>query len=350
MAVAIALSPRDIREAKTEQHRLRERDLADKLGISEAQLVAAHIGHGVTRIKADLDPLFAAFERLGEVMALTRNPSCVIEKVGKYENYSPGAHAALVVNENIDLRMFPRIWVHAFAVEKHTNSGIRRSIQVFDGAGDAVHKVHLRDGSNLEAWDAIVEELRHEDQSDILAVKDREPVESAKGDVDKADKLRDEWDKLTDTHQFMQLTRKLKMNRLGAYRIAGAPYARKLAPKVVETLLHRAAATSVPLMIFVGNRGCIEIHTGPVQRIVEMGPWINVLDPGHDLHLRKDHIAEVYVVTKNTRRGPAISIEAFGADGALIAQFFGVLRSEDAAAGWNALVTELEAEFSEIDA
>ena len=350
MAVATAVSSHDIREARKEHSKLRERDLADKLGISEGQLVAAHVGEGVTRITAELDPLFAAFERLGEVMALTRNPSCVIEKVGVYENYTSGQHASMVVNENIDLRMFPRIWVSAFAVEKQTDKGVRRSIQVFDAAGDAVHKVHLRDASNLDQWDDIVAHLRIEEQSDTLEVETREPTEGAKGTADQREKLCEEWDKLTDTHQFMSLTRKLKINRLGAYRIAGAPYTRALAPKSVEALLHKASEKSVPLMIFVGNRGCIEIHSGPVERIVEMGPWINVLDKGHDLHLRMDHIAEVYAVTKNTRRGPAISVEAFDAEGALIIQFFGVLREETAAEAWNALITDIEQDFTEVAA
>jgi putative hemin transport protein len=324
--------------------------LAEQLGISEGQLVAANVGHGITRITSELDPLFSAFEQLGEVKALTRNDSCVIEKVGKYENYRSGQHASLVVNENIDLRMFPRVWAHAFAVEKSSAKGVRRSIQVFDDAGDAVHKVHLRDTSDHNQWVAIVQNLKLADQSDILEVATREPVEGAKGDAAKADVLRAEWDKLEDTHQFLKLTRKLKMNRLGAYRIAGTPYARKMTPASVEALLHRASESETSIMIFVGNRGCIEIHTGPVKRIVEMGPWINVLDAGHDLHLRKDHIAEVYAVTKSTGRGPAISVEAFDAQGGLIAQFFGVLRDEDGAAGWSALVGKLEDDFSAGDA
>ena len=76
----------------------------------------------MTRLNNDMDALFAGFERLGEVMALTRNRSCVIEKVGQYANYKTGSHAGLVVNEEIDLRMFPSHWVHAFAVEKQTDT------------------------------------------------------------------------------------------------------------------------------------------------------------------------------------------------------------------------------------
>ncbi|UYV39561.1 hemin-degrading factor [Rhodobacteraceae bacterium D3-12] len=306
--------------------------------MSEAQLVAADVGETVTRITGDLDRIMPALKQLGKVMALTRNESCVIEKVGVYDNFTPGQHAGLIVNGEIDLRMFPGQWVHGFAIEQETERGMRRTIQVFDAAGDAVHKVFLRERSNADAWPGVVAELKIEDQSNTLEVTPRKPVEAAKADADKADKLRSEWDKLTDTHQFLMLVRRLKMNRLGAYRIAGEPYARRLETDVIQKLLYKAAESETAIMVFVGNAGCIEIHTGPIKKVVEMGPWINVLDPGFDMHLRMDHVAEVYAVTKATRRGDAISIEAFDADGGLIAQFFGVLAEPEQAQKWNEMI------------
>jgi len=76
-------------------------------------------------------------------------------------------------------------------------------------------------------------------------------------------------------------------------------------------------------MIFVGNPGCIQIHTGPVQNLRSMGPWQNILDPGFDLHLRLDHLTEVWAVNKPTQRGDAISVEAFDREGQVILQVFG---------------------------
>ncbi|MCA0873553.1 hemin-degrading factor [Seohaeicola saemankumensis] len=343
MDVLDTITPAAIRTARQDNPKLRERDLADQLEISEAQLLAAHVGQGVTRIDADMGRVMPALSRLGEVMALTRNASCVIEKTGVYDNYTGGPHAGLVVNGEIDLRMFPRHWVHGFAVEKPLeDGGLRRSVQIFDAAGDAVHKVFLRDSSRVGEWDGLVAGLRLADQSDTLAVGPRAPVEPAKGDADKADRLRAEWDKITDTHQFLQMVRKLKMNRLGAYRIAGAPYVRALAPGAVDDMLQQVAGSGLPIMAFVGNMGCIEIHTGPVNTLKPMGPWLNVLDPRFNLHLRGDHIAEVWQVTKATKRGDAVSIEAFDRDGMLIVQFFGVLAEPEAAAKWNALVFALE--------
>ncbi|CUH52018.1 hemin-degrading factor [Shimia marina] len=335
-------TPDAIRQARIDNPKMRERDLADSLGISEAELLAAHIGQGVTRISSELDKLIPAVMELGETMALTRNDSCVIEKHGVYEDYRGGPHAALVVNEDIDLRMFPRHWHFGFAIEKALpEGGTRRSLQIFDAAGDAVHKIFLKDPAIADTWDDLLTRLAPQDTSAEITVSPRKPTEPAKGDPAKAQRLRDKWDKMTDTHQFLQMVNGLKMNRLGAYRLAGAPYVRPLPPQAVEDLLQKACDTALPIMIFVGNMGCIEIHTGPIHSLKPMGPWINVLDPRFNLHLRGDHIAEVWQVTKSTRRGDAVSVEAFDKDGAVILQIFGVLADPDAAAKWNETVASL---------
>ncbi|SHF37360.1 putative hemin transport protein [Ruegeria intermedia] len=338
----VLMAPQDIRAAYAQKTGQRDRDFAQTLGLSEGQLVAAFAGQGVTRLNPGLDGLFGQLAGLGEVMALTRNPSCVIEKIGRYDNYHGGQHAAMVLTEEIDLRMFPAQWHHVFAVERETEAGLRRSIQVFDAAGDAVHKIILRDGSDLGHWDSLVRTLAAEDQGQTMTVVPRKPAEAPKANADKADALRREWAKMTDTHQFLRLTSKLRMNRLGAYRIAGEPLARAVDPAAVTGLFEQVRDRQIEVMIFVGNRGCIEIHGGPVQNLQQMGPWFNVLDPGFNLHLRSDHIAEVWAVDKPTQRGPAISVEAFDADGALILQTFGRRTGKaDHRPAWDALVAAL---------
>ncbi len=338
--------PAALRAARLDHPKLRERDLAASLGLSEAALAAAHVGHGAVRIAAHPDALIPAVERLGEVMALTRNDSAVHEKVGRYAGYTPGAHAAIVVTEAIDLRIFPRHWVHAFAVTRETEAGPRRSLQVFDAAGDAVHKVFLRAASDLAAWERAVADLRAADQSDGFEAAPRQPPEAARADPGKAEALRAEWRRMTDTHQFLRLVSKLKMNRLGAYRIASAPFVRPLAPGAVDAMLTALAGSDVPVMLFVGNPGCIQIHSGPIDRLQPMGPWQNVMDPGFNLHLRRDHVAEVWAVEKPTARGPALSVEAFDAGGALILQAFGYRKERegiDMTAPWAAIVAGLPA-------
>lgn len=342
MADTDTLGSDAIRDAKADNPKMRARDLADKLGISEAQLVAADCGHGTVRIDPHPDRVIWAAQIFGQVMALTRNESCVHEKVGVYDNYHSGAHASMVLTDDIDLRMFPAHWRHAFMVDVQKETGPQRSLQVFDAAGDAVHKIFLREGSNAIAWKDVLQDLKLEDQSPDIDVTPRAPTEAAKSDASKVEILRKEWKRMTDTHQFLRLTSKLKMNRLGAYRIAGAPFVRAVDPRAVNEALLQLAADGTDVMIFVGNKGCIQIHQGPVTTLKEMGPWQNVLDPGFNLHLRLDHIAEVWAVDKPTQRGAAVSLEAFDRDGGLILQMFGVGKEgRDSRPAWRALVAGL---------
>ncbi|ABD55050.1 hemin-degrading factor [Jannaschia sp. CCS1] len=320
MGADTLLSATGIRAAIADNPKTRPRDLADTLGVPEAALLAAQIGYGGVPMVADTTKLIPAICTLGEVMALTRNDSAVHEKIGVYDNFHPGDHASSVLTADIDLRLFSRHWVHAFAMEKEVDGTVRRSVQVFDAAGDAVHKVILRERSNIAMWDVMLRDLEGPDATPVF--EDRTPPEAPTGDLEKADILRAEWSKMTDTHQFMRLTSKLKMNRLGAYRIAGAPHVVALAPSAMTAALEAMAEGGVPIMMFVGNRGCIQIHSGPIHKLVPMGPWQNVMDPGFNLHLRADHVAEVWLVNKPTKRGPAISVEAFDARGALILQCF----------------------------
>lgn len=341
-------TPEQLRQALADST-LRPRDLAASLGVSEADLLAARVdGDKVTRISADPDNLLPGVETLGPVMALTRNESIVSEVEGSYGGYRPGEHAGLVLGDGIDLRIFRRHWVHGFAVVAETKAGPRLSFQVFDAAGDAVHKIYLPKGAAPEGWLALRDALRLKDQSQQLETTPRAAVEAPILRPEVTEALRTDWAGMGDSHKFPALMRKHKINRLGAYRIVGAPYARRLEIASVGRILDRLAETGTPSMIFVGNAGCIQIFSGPIGPIKTMGPWLNVLDPGFDMHLRGDHIAEVWAVEKPSRRGPAVSIEFFDAQGALIAQVFGLRSAEaDHYPAWLQLVEEETSRLAE---
>ncbi|AID30614.1 putative hemin transport protein [Mesorhizobium sp. USDA 4775] len=318
-------APHEIRRARTEDPKSRERDLAAQLGISEAELVAAHCGDGVVRIEPRVNDLLTGLEAVGEVMALTRNESAVHEKIGVYDKVVAGNHNAMVLGENIDLRIFPKVWAHGFAVEKRDGDEIRRSLQFFDGTGEAVHKVHLRPASSLYAYQKLVASLESSNQEPTIAISGHAPDNEGEATATTAnlDDLRDRWSRLTDVHQFFGMLKTLKLSRRQAVRMIGTDYAWLLDNDAVRAMFHHAAEGELPIMCFVGNRGCIQIHSGPVKSIKPMGPWINVLDETFHLHLRTDHIHEVWAVRKPTKDGHVTSLEVFGAEGEMIIQFFG---------------------------
>lgn len=341
-------SPQEIRLARTENPQMRERDFAKKLQISEADYLAAYIGADdaalkTVRVRADVEAFLSGISALGEVMALTRNESAVHEKIGPYEKTVPGKHASMVLGKQIDLRIFPSRWVEAFAVEKHDGDTVRRSLQFFDASGEAVHKVHLRPASDLDAYAKLLETLATDNQSpefNAVPLKPKTATELT-ANVD-GEAFRDRWSGLTDVHQFVGLLRDFNIDRKQAVELAGDDFAWRLDTGSIRTMMEQAGESALPIMCFIGNHGCIQIHTGAISGIKMMGPWLNVLDPTFHLHLRTDHIHEVWAVRKPTKDGHVTSLEVFDDQGELFVQFFGErLEGVRERADWRALVEAL---------
>lgn len=324
------------------QHpKVRIRDAAQELQVSEAQLVAACTGPQVVRLQNDFPALLHRMPALGKVMVLTRNESCVIERKGIFETVdTANKHVGLVLGKDIDLRMFLNKWVSAFAVDNDEITGFKKSLQVFDAQGTAVIKIYALPETDPVAWDAVVADYRAATQQDslLVAIKDKPAV--YEGATDTVAFL-DDWAQLKDTHDFYPLLMKYKVGRLKALEIAEGRFVRRIAPASVTQLLQDAAATGLEIMVFVGNPGNIEIHTGPVQKILEIPGWINVMDPDFNLHLKTTDIAHSWVVDKPAEGG-VTAVEVFDAAGEMIIQFFGKRKpGVPELQGWRDLVSKL---------
>jgi putative hemin transport protein len=335
-------TPAEIRSLRALHPQMRERDFARIHSISEAQLVAAETGRSVVRLRADVSTLLNGLPPCGEVMALTRNESAVHEKIGPYEKVVVGQRASMVLGEQIDLRIFPSRWVSGYAVEKTGEDGaVRRSLQFFDAQGMAVHKVHARPATDLHAWEKLVADLRHPEQVDTLDVIPLAAAEP-KGEPAGVAELRERWAGMTDTHQFFGILNELNLPRLDALEMVGKDYAFQLDHSAVGKMFTDSAAEQLPIMAFVGNHGCIQIHSGPVTNIKTMGPWLNVMDDTFHLHLRLDQIASAWAVRKPTGDGHVTSVEVYDAQRQLIIQFFGKRQEGfDERTAWRTLVEQL---------
>lgn len=307
---------------RQENPKTRIRDAARQLQVSEGELVAACTGTSVIHLRNDFRELLRQLPQLGKVMVLTRNESCVIERKGVFEDVQvDNAHVGVVVGPDIDLRMFFSKWVFGFAVADDESIGFKRSIQVFDGQGNAVIKIYSVAQTDLAAWDGIAAAFQAAEQPVSIAVMPAPAPKEYAATIDEAAFL-EEWAVLKDTHDFFPLLMKYKVARQHALEIATGRFARKVANDSVTSLLEKAAASGLEIMVFVGNAGNIEIHTGPVEKILAIPGWINVMDPDFNLHLKLTDITGCWVVDKPAEGG-VTSLEVFDAAGEMIVQFFG---------------------------
>ncbi|MFG0784061.1 hemin-degrading factor [Delftia tsuruhatensis] len=351
----IPVNAPDVRQrfAQARQSGLRAKEAAESMGLPEGAAIGAHAGlHDgglqVVPLRAQWLQVLRALQDCGTVMALTRNESTVHEKTGVYQKLSASGGVGLALGREIDLRLFFAQWHAGYAVTEQPAQAGRpatHSLQFFNAHGRAVHKVHARESTDMAAWDALVR--RFAEPSAGYLFRHARPRALPQSDkVIDVHGLSAAWDALQDTHEFFDLLRRFGVERQQAFRLVPGHCAR-LAPESVAQLLGDAAVDGLPIMVFVDSGGCIQIHTGPVHNTQPMGTpggaqWINVLDPGFNLHLRCDMIASVWAVQKPTADGVVTSVEAFDAQGDLMAMFFGERKPGLAELpGWRELVAGL---------
>ena len=181
-------------EFKAQNPKTRIRDAANALNVSEAELVATGVGDSAVRLEPAWSDIMNALPQLGRVMALTRNESCVHERKGRYEDVQVNGKMGIVLGPDIDLRLFLSRWSHVFAVSENG----RRSVQIFDDAGQAVHKVYAIDDTDMAAFDALVARFRAADQSQSIRVKPAPtPAVPTPFDTRRSDRSPDRWGEAT---------------------------------------------------------------------------------------------------------------------------------------------------------
>jgi len=337
---------------RTAEPKTHPRDAAQKLGVSEAELVATNVGKGATRLRDGGDAYQAVYDRLhelGRIKVITRNDNAVLERVGTVTKAKLNADGRVIPGTGfaggpIDLRFGTDNWRSAFAVLQPGREGkVSRSLQFFDVHGNAVNKVYLDNEAGVAVFDKLVGDFKAADQSAALKV-DRTPtkvIRKPNGDVD-VKELRDSWNELTDVHEFPRLLKDLGITREQALDLIGRDAAYRISAQSVQTLLNGAASQAQPIMVFVSNPGMTQIFSGTVKTVKATGEWFNVLDPDFNLHLRQAGIDRGWVVKRPAKDGVITSVEFYDANGEQVVNFFSRRdRNKEESAMWRNIVASL---------
>ncbi|MEM6801002.1 MAG: ChuX/HutX family heme-like substrate-binding protein [Bacteroidota bacterium] len=341
---------KQLQALKEAEPKLRNRDLARKLHISEAELLSLSAGENVTRLEGDWKELLKGIKDMGYVMALTRNEHCVHERKGVYDNieFYGGMHnMGVAVNPDIDLRFFMNEWVYALAVIMERPNGELYSFQFFNKKGEAVHKIFSTPKSDIEAYHKLVEKFKAEHQLPFMEV-DNTPYEEKTlhpdSEID-VESFQQSWKELKDTHDFFGLLRKYKVSRTQGFRLAPEGFTQQIDNESVVKTLEKASETGTPIMCFLHSKGCVQIHSGPVKKLKFYGDWYNVLDPKFNLHLSMPAVRESWIVKKPTVDGIVTSLELFDKEGNQIVYFFGARKpGKPELETWRDIIAEVQKE------
>lgn len=259
-----------------------------------------------TAIDADWASLLPRLEALGEISAVTRNAVFAHRKVGRFGNVRQVGDAVLVLNRDIDLRIFLPHWVHTVLA---ADGG---GLEVFDACGAEVFGLQRTAATDAAAWEALIRACTPVEVPKYASL----PEEALRADAEiDAEGLREAWAGMSDVHQFAPMLRRFGASREQALRLAGKPWAREVGAAALTCVLEAARAAELPIMIFVDSSGCTQIHTGVVDVVDVRGDRVEVGGPAFALVGDLGRIGSCWAVRKPSEYGGITTLEVFGLDG-----------------------------------
>jgi len=312
-------------ELKAEHDHLRIRDAAQQLGVAEVQLLATQCGKEATRLTGSWPDLLVLVSDVKvNAMALTRNDACVIELSGRYPKPEVHGESGLAIGNPIDLRFFFKHWEKAFALSEVMRGKLRHSLLFFDASGEAVHKIYFLDEElgGREPFERLIAPFIAANQGKSEVIK---PLfaETTEPDFSQHENFLEAWGNMEGPHDFASLLSAFNIDRLSAVQWAEGTYVDRVPNDSFRKLLNDAKEKELPIMVFVGNPGCLQIYSGTVKHIADRGPWFNVLDPHFNLHLMEPMIHSCWRVNKPLGKDSVHALELYSESGLHILTMYG---------------------------
>ena len=240
--------------------KIRIRDAADKMHVSEAELLSTEINEGVSFLLIpELEIFIKDIMMIDRIMLLIRSDNIVHEKTIKTNTLKLKDNQIIDMenNKSLLLEFDKKLFKYAFFQKKmHANRELR-SFQFFNDKGHANLKIYLK-GKDLYAFDSIA--LKYESKYNY-EMQSNLNIESS------------------DYVDF-------SLNIYLPFNIdRAAPIINDIDSKSLRLILERASKMKTPIQIHALGLGAIQYHMGTVKNIVDYGPWINIIDQNFNLHV-----------------------------------------------------------------
>ena len=249
---------------QSEDNKIRIRDAAKKLGTSEASLLSTEINDGVFFLNiSDYDTFLSEVLSLDKIMLLIRSDSVVHEKTISSKDIQLRDNKVFNSKSNESILEFnPTLFKYVFSQNKLHAKRSLRSFQIFDIYGNAILKIYLK-GKNEIEFDNIVERYQaeyHYELQETGNLKNLEPK------------------------SIIELNSSEKECECYEY---------DLKENILRKILTAASKEQIPIQIHAIGKGTIQYHKGLIKKIVDFGPWINIIDKTFNLHAMENHLKHV---------------------------------------------------------
>ena len=279
----------EIFKSNPENKKTRIKNAADTLEVSEADLLSTEIGENVFYLDiADYDQFFQKFISIDKIMLLIRSDYVVHEIiVDSSKIIFKKDSLACSENPNLPFTIFdPKLFKFVF-FEKKIHAGKElKSFQFFDINGKALIKIFLK-GLKTNRFEEIASEYKKEYQYDIQKAA------------------------LNQNKKNINLIREVNILER-EYNIKNYDLkTNEINKNILRYVLDGASNNSIPIRIHAFGDKINQNYRGLVKKIVDFGPWINVMDKYFNLHVLENNIKKSIINDYHKTKNNLIIISFF---------------------------------------
>ena len=244
-----------------EHQKIRIKDAADMLNVSEAELLSTTIGENSYFLNIqNWEEFFNKISLLGSMMYLVRNDYAV------HENNIHINHICIDSNNIVLSNSCSRITIDQTLIEYtfYTSTIIRGdeiySIHLFDKNGIAIIKIYLKN-DNLNDFKAIKNKYKINYNFELQLFKKTNP------NIQKLKK---------------QNTKKILMKPISDNNFS------------IQKHLEALAEKKQKIQIKVSNKAATSVYKGTIKNVIHKFGWLNIMDPTFNLHLQDKKINKIF--------------------------------------------------------
>ena len=260
---------------------VRIRDAANKLNVTEAELLSTKINKSVYYLKiSDYNNFFNKLLKVDKIMLLIRSNFVVHEKIIDTKSVIFDKNKIIDKENkcpilNFDLKSFQHVF---FEKKIHQNKNLL-SFQFFDYEGNSIIKTYLK-GKDEKLFNKIANEYCVDYNYELQ-------------DVSKAKHFKFECEFIKNDN--LKLIEKIK--RFDQF--------------MLRDILESASKGKFPIQLHALGNYANQYHFGKVKNIMDFGPWINVIDKKFNIHAMEKNISQIFIIKNQFNGNEQYAVEFY---------------------------------------
>ena len=271
---------------QAENPKIRIRDAAKKMHISEAELLSTEIDDGVSFLLIDnFKDFIKDVLMIDQIMFLIRNDIVVHEKTIKTRDVELIGNQIVNIKDSnsILLEFDEKLFKYAFFQKKiHANRELR-SFQFFNNLGHATLKIYLK-SKDSDAFEDIALKYESKYNYEIQSELNLNKAAHLESEINIHLPFSIDRNKVTESE--------MPLNSL-------------------RLILESASDMKIPILIYGFGLGAVQYHMDTVRNIVDYGPWLNVIDKKFNLHVLESGLFKAILIQCDCNKQKCCIVDFF---------------------------------------